>query len=642
MSPGQAYKLTIESATNETIRYYFYNNNKTFQSTYTEELSDGSMIISPTVNYYFFSFQFSSPSFVGKKIFFKPTNQIDSFYSVYASNRSKDNVENRDSVGYGSNLVSGNELIFGTRGTNGVFSNSATTVTIKNIIPIEVKRDYILHVDNAANKNVRFFYYSSLNESDLVYTTIVTLNANGEYFFTPIYNNTDIKGFCFHIGDSALINNSISLYLYPEKSMSLYKRTRTNEEQISQSFGRYVFEFVQGGLDSNGLNNNAIITNRIRQNGYTKVSGGHTYTIKQNGGTGLRVAVSYYTTNDYITSRINNSGWKTIPATITVPNDCQYIRMVVANSTDSNITPDVASVYMDIGIMQYVNEPIRNEITAQYQGEKVNVGNIYHGRIEHYLQKPTDMRCQGGDVWNNILVIGDSSNSGLKFFNFETGEYLGECSVANAPSTLHYNTAKFAPSLHTGNSQFPYLYASEFYGDGSIFAIEITESSGIYSASIVQEIIISSLTTATVGAGYADFVIDFTNNKLILIRYKMENVIDWTSGNYTYFTTFDLPDISNATITLTDNDINFVNIVTDIISIRQQSVFYNGKIYILSGYSLGEFWVVDYGENVSRYKSRASLVPVIGSNEPELLVIYNGCIYIASSTTNNIYKIWFD
>ena len=77
-------------------------------------------------------------------------------------------------------------------------------------------------------------------------------------------------------------------------------------------------------------------TTRLRTNGHIKVQSNTTYTFDCNL---AKLFIIPYDTNKEV-MKSKSSGWKTTPFTWTIPTDCEYIRMSIANTDDSNVTAD--------------------------------------------------------------------------------------------------------------------------------------------------------------------------------------------------------------------------------------------------------------------------------------------------------------
>lgn len=119
--------------------------------------------------------------------------------------------------------------------------------------------------------------------------------------------------------------------------------TPDNPSEIENIEGRNIFDEVleNGGFDTNGINGaNAA---RIRSKNYISIKENTSYTIsvgENNTGKTLQVSMSFYDTNDYVTSRISHISWTTLnkSVTFTTPSNCKYMRFLISYTDGSNIT----------------------------------------------------------------------------------------------------------------------------------------------------------------------------------------------------------------------------------------------------------------------------------------------------------------
>ena len=117
--------------------------------------------------------------------------------------------------------------------------------------------------------------------------------------------------------------------------------------------GKNLFDGVleQGSVNSQGINNTN--TTRLRTKNYISVYPNTTYTLKVNENTtgkNLQFSISYYDKNDYTTYRLSYLNWTTSnPITFTTPNDCHYIRFLIAytDSSTINTTDNISKIQVE-------------------------------------------------------------------------------------------------------------------------------------------------------------------------------------------------------------------------------------------------------------------------------------------------------
>jgi hypothetical protein len=111
-------------------------------------------------------------------------------------------------------------------------------------------------------------------------------------------------------------------------------------------------EIEQGTFDNDGMNSASY--NRVRSVKYIPVESGSIYSIKCVKATGQtktpRIAISYYSSNDYSTARSSASNWSDEgePLSVIIPSEASYIRMLFSYTNNANISPsNIAAVIIE-------------------------------------------------------------------------------------------------------------------------------------------------------------------------------------------------------------------------------------------------------------------------------------------------------
>ena len=648
------------------------------------------------------------------------------------------------------NILSNVAIMVGTRGTDGIYRNPAgtTTATTQNIVPVLPLRVYIMEI-NGFTSTIRIFFYTSLNETDMIVTN--TIDAyNGKYYIVVPSN---CVGFSFHGNKDAVLNSYIRMVdaynfesVYDDQKeyqnenknidglhilkaiqisldgnglantngvnayrlvtdyiklnniyfsvivpdgidfavsyytandyvtarissdawtsnkgiiaapanakyirLSLMKHDNSaigfddldylaiqecQEDERSNLFGAHPINLQTGGLDSNGLNNPQPVLNRLRSVGYCKANPGSVITIVVP--EDFQVSVSLYSTNDNTTARSYSAGWSQKQISIIMEQGCQYFRVTVCYLDQSNLVPeDVSYCYyvinndFDVDINQDMD--IKSKI-VYYFGNKL---------VKDNALKYTEKRLygnsykQGGAIYKNYYVSATQTNNTLYIYDIASGALLGNVSVPFT-ETFHFNSMCFDKELHSGNNNFPYLIVSQWNGDKAIGIIDLNISNGSFDASVVQLIYPNSL-SAVYGEGSTDFAIDFDNSILYIIKYKLDDTTDFSGENPQIVTKFELPEFDGSNVTLTDSDVLDSFSIEAGISFRQQSVYFNDCIYVVSGYDDGKLSVIDISNKA--LLNSISLKEIIGTNEPQAINVNNGFFYLTDAQTDNLYKI---
>ena len=270
-------------------------------------------------------------------------------------------------------------------------------------------------------------------------------------------------------------------------------------------------------------------------------------------------------------------------------------------------------------------------------------GNITLGKRKFKLDKlwqvdsPT-ATTQASCAWNGYLILGDSSST-WRVLNISDGSIVGTISV---PVSCHTNTLQFAPTLHNGNTQFPYLYASQWDSPSSFFVFELTMSGSTFTLTLVQTYNTSGLDKSVFGY-LNDFAIDFENNYLYSIGYATNNSED---TNWLYCK-FPFTPVSGGDVALTDNDI-IEHWAFAGYKVRQDNLFDDGKIYSIAGifdYNGGHNWLFAVDARTHEKCALLDLAQFTASDEePEGLFLYNGDAYFLSHRSEGyviLYKMMF-
>ena len=109
----------------------------------------------------------------------------------------------------------------------------------------------------------------------------------------------------------------------------------------------------QVSFTSSGLNDSpsdSTHNTRVRSINYIPVTGNESYlfVVHQVGTYVPQISVSYYTANDYATSRIGVTDWLSNIAAVKIPSNATYMRFLIRKSTNGSITPsevDAARIY---------------------------------------------------------------------------------------------------------------------------------------------------------------------------------------------------------------------------------------------------------------------------------------------------------
>ena len=526
----------------------------------------------------------------------------------------------------------------GTLNTNGSESTSTTrarcafvpTIANQTVITINVTRQtglafYLYFYDYG--KNLLYSdgtYWSTFIELGTTIEIPVAFTGYVRIVARVRYDNPVTDEILTEIDNSVVINTNI---------ITSAKKTETNTENID-----YIEKSIVDGLlpdvgtwEQGGLSNVALNTtnaNRIRTQGGIELRKGDSVYFKANG-----QLYYWYLLQDGIVYQ-NSTAWISTDSIINIERD-SYLRITVSKTNQStDITPSertcTASVY----------SAIAKRITGLhlYNGREVDLSeHSYNASV--FMTIPSVVGLQGGAKYDEEFFVFTNSRS-INVYNV-SGELLGSFTPP-LPESAHGNTLCFADGLHDGNAQYPYLYVSSYYNQNAFFVLDITESNGVYSATLAQTIAFNPVSTDIIGSGYSDFAVDWQNRIFYMIRYKTASTYQDVEGNVQVISAWSLPTITETKVFQAD-ELLFRFEVPDLIFARQQCVYHNGNIYIPAG-SGGvngrqKLYVLSVAD-----KAVVTVIDIseaLDYTEPEAFIIYDNSCIIFNAGNKNVYQLRF-
>lgn len=128
----------------------------------------------------------------------------------------------------------------------------------------------------------------------------------------------------------------------------------------------------QGTFTETGLNTNS--TTRLRSTNYAPVNANTIYTLSlKSASDNIVMSVSFYSINDYVTSRLSYTNWATTKQlTFTTPNNCKYIRIIMRYSNNEIInSSDVYDVQINEGSEALLYEPHGYKVPVVISGKNL-------------------------------------------------------------------------------------------------------------------------------------------------------------------------------------------------------------------------------------------------------------------------------
>ena len=265
-------------------------------------------------------------------------------------------------------------------------------------------------------------------------------------------------------------------------------------------------------------------------------------------------------------------------------------------------------------------------------------GPIIFSEVEHHVAKSeissvTSQYFQGGACYGNYLFMFTENNTTCWVYNLSTETLVQTITIPSEDrgfvATCHCNTVNFGTEFYDSGDDFPLLYVSTGYNDGTNtgvivyrIVVETVDDTTTYSLSLVQTVKIPTTT-------WSEFIVGEDGNCFIkhattFYRMRMPKLSD---GNVTL-------DFSNAleVYNFTEQPFNSAN---------QNHLYHNGKIFVLSGgTNAGLLIVLDL---CTRTRESVIDLNAIGiTKEPESGFIWNGTFCIVCRSTTSVYALYFD
>lgn len=393
-------------------------------------------------------------------------------------------------------------------------------------------------------------------------------------------------------------------------------------------------------------------TQRIRNADLLPVNGTFEVAVT----TGYKLNVLFYTDNDTSTYQGNAGGWQ---GASYIGNYKGYIGVTIGkDDTGQTIVPtDTTLTFTIIGVEQRVSEleeqvPDPSTFNREYYGELIKIGrNKFKESI--YTTLPTFSGYTG--LHQCMAVYGDY----VLLFTYNRNDatqpataYLYQLSTATLLASLtlpngsymrpHCNSATFSEVFNTSDSILPLLYVSQWENDGQkcCFVYDIKLVNDTYSIDLVQTILPTNVSTATLGAGQTDWCVD-PLGYIYCIGYLLNDGATIVANNKTMVTKFTLPKVSDgAVVTFGDADV-LDHFDVAIYIYRQDLCFENGRIFMLSGVSSSipaKLTVISPDDK--RVVSEVSLA--YNTGEPEGIGVTDGKLLMGWRNDAKLYRLEFD
>lgn len=393
-------------------------------------------------------------------------------------------------------------------------------------------------------------------------------------------------------------------------------------------------------------------TKRIRNADLLPVNGGFEVAVT----TGFKLNVFFYTANNTDTYIGHAGGWQ---GASYKGNYVGYIAVTIGkdDTTQTIVPTDTILTFNTVGLDQRVSDleeqmPSPSTFNREYYGELIKIGrNKFKESV--YKTLPTFSGYTG--LHQCMAVYGDY----VLLFTYNTSDatqpakaYLYRLSTATQLAALtlpnstykrpHCNSATFSEVFNTSDSILPLLYVSQWDNDSEkgCFVYDIKLVNGTYSIDLVQTILPTNVSAATLGAGQTDWCVD-PLGYIYCIGYLLNDGATIVANNKTMITKFALPKVSDGeVVTFGDADV-LEHFDVPIYIYRQDLCFENGRIFMVSGVSSSipaKLTIISPDDK--RVVSEVSLA--YNTNEPEGIGVTDGKLLMGWRNDAKLYRLEFD
>ena len=233
----------------------------------------------------------------------------------------------------------------------------------------------------------------------------------------------------------------------------------------------------------------------------------------------------------------------------------------------------------------------------------------------------------------SMSVYGDTAfvfytNGYCRIFDLKNRKLLKETVLASQSTNNHVNSSMFSNVFYDEEDKFPLLYVSP-YGYQTCYVERYHKDENTFE--LIQTI---KVNTSKYNKEYGEFVVDEDKGLLYCITFPS------TKADNSHIKIFNLPDINNKQVTLTDNDLLTIKVVKlDFANILQGAYYHNGYIYMIFGWpeTRQQFYRVDTDSfNYCGYDFSG----LFNGIEPEGISLYKDSFVICTNYPAAIWKLF--
>jgi len=265
--------------------------------------------------------------------------------------------------------------------------------------------------------------------------------------------------------------------------------------------------------------------------------------------------------------------------------------------------------------------------------EKSNITQI---KLSKFVTSP-----QGCEIYNNRLFM-FSAGGKCSVYNLQTNKLVDTFTLPNGKNKFpHCNAVSFSKKFYNKTDKYPLLYINAYNDagiqDGVCYVYRIIVGNGEkYKCELIQTIKVGFVNTSIwknakdTKRTYGNFVIDTDNNYMYIYNLRL-------SENKTRFFKCKIPNISNKNVIINRKDI--IEIFDfKLIDFVQDSCYYNGYIYILSGINDSHLFKMNIKTKVMTEITLPKKPSNVKYFEPEAIAIHNGNVIVSFTDYGTIYS----
>ena len=271
------------------------------------------------------------------------------------------------------------------------------------------------------------------------------------------------------------------------------------------------------------------------------------------------------------------------------------------------------------------------------------VKNSNSSSIEKIELSKSTKALQGGEIYNNRLFL-FSTGGKCNVYNIKTNKYICTFTLPNDKDTFpHCNAATFSKIFYKKTDTYPLIFINAYNDkgiqDGVCYVYRLIVGKNEQISSELKHTIKIGFTNTNIWKNskdtkrtYGNFVIDTDNNYMYIYNLRI-------SENKTRFFKFKIPNVlsaSNKVSTISKNDI-VETFDCKLLDYIQDSCYYNGNLYILSGINESHLWKLNLKTKNVTEMTLPKKPSGVKYFEPEAIGIYNGAAIVSFTDYGKTY-----